>query len=128
MDFAEAIRYAQKGAVDPSEARDPWSKGLLRRSDPVVEEIDGRVYLHARKKSAVDVALVALARRHPKRIDRSDLTGMVQNNGFTLNNARISVSRITKYVDDDGNGRLRLLVTGLKRAETIIHDALKSPN
>jgi hypothetical protein len=122
--LAEAIRYAQKGAVDPSEARD-LVESLAEKKYPVVEVIEGRIYLHAKKKSAVDVALVALARRHPKRMDSNDLISIVKRNGFSLKNARVAVGRIGKFVDDD-DGKLRLLVPGLKRAEEIIGRALEA--
>jgi hypothetical protein len=83
------------------------------------------LYLHARKKSAVDVGLVALARRHPKRLDRKQLVETIKRNGFTLKNAQTAATRIAKLVDDDGKGQLKLLGPGLKRAEEIIGEALK---
>ena len=121
--FAETIRYAQKGAVDPSQARD-LVESLVERKYPVVEEVDGRIYLHAKKKSAVDVGLVILARRYPRRVSRVDLVEAIRRNGFKLANAKVASGRIAKFVDDDGMGRLRLLAPGLKRAEAIIVDAL----
>jgi hypothetical protein len=121
--LAEAIRYAQKGAVDPTTARD-LVESLVERKYPVLEEVDGRIYLHAKKKSAVDVALVALARRFPKRVDRDALIGIIKANGFTEMNAKVAVQRVAKFADDDGKGRLRLLATGLERAESIVGDAL----
>ena len=36
-------------------------ESLIERRYPVIEKIEGRVYLHAAKKSAVEVALVVLA-------------------------------------------------------------------
>jgi hypothetical protein len=123
--LAEAIRYAQKGAVDPSQARD-LVESLVEKKYPVIEEIDGRIYLHAKKKSAVDVALVVLARHHPKRVGTDDLVSIVKSNGFSLKNAKVAVSRIAKFVDNDGSGRLRLLGPGLKNAEKIIGRALEA--
>ncbi|MEX0735387.1 MAG: hypothetical protein WDZ66_00825 [Steroidobacteraceae bacterium] len=123
--LAEAIRYAQKGAVDPSRARE-LVESLVERKYPVVEDVEGRVYFHARKKSAVDVGLVLLARRYPKRVSRENLVEAIRRNGFTLKNSRVAAGRIEKVVDDDGNGQLRLLAPGLKRAEAIIFDALKA--
>jgi hypothetical protein len=122
--LAEAIRYAQKGAVDPTTARD-LVEALVERKYPVLEEVDGRVYLHAKKKSAVDVILVTLARRYPKRVHQSDLVSIVKANGFTEANAKMAVKRAVKYTDDDGGGNLRLLATGLQHAEKIIGDALE---
>jgi hypothetical protein len=91
----------------------------------VIEEVDGRVYLHARNKSAVDVGLVVLARRHPKRVTKDQLLDLIKRNGFTRQNAKVAVVRIGKFADDDGSGGLRLLAPGLMRAEQIIREALK---
>lgn len=120
--LADLIRYAQKGAVDPSDARN-LVETLVEKKYPIVEEIDGRIYLHAKKKSAVDVALVVLARQHPKRMDKAVLAELVRRNGFSANNANLAVTRIGKYVDND-SGRLHLLAPGLKRADEIISSAL----
>lgn len=121
----EAIRYAQKGAVDPSQARESVD-ALTERKYPVIEEVDGRIYLHAKRKSAVDVALVILAQRHPRRVAAEDLVTAIRGNGFSRNNAKTAVGRIKKYVDIDGEGRLRLLTTGLQRAEEVIGRALEA--
>lgn len=93
--LAEAIRFAQKGVVDPSGA-ELMVASLTERRYSVVEKIEGRVYLHAAKKSAVEVALVVLAQQHPRRMSRDDLTGAVKRNGFSQNNATLAVSRIAK--------------------------------
>jgi hypothetical protein len=121
--LGEAIRYSQKGAVDPSEA-ELIVESLAQRQFPIIENIDGRVYLHAGKKSAVEVALVVLAHQHPKRMGREELKAGVRRNGFSGNNAQTAVMRISKYVDEDDGGELRLLSTGLQRAEEIVRAAL----
>jgi hypothetical protein len=117
--LAEAIRYSQKGAIDPSGA-ELVVESLAQRKYPVLEEIEGRIYLHATDKSAPDVAVVVLAQRHPKRMAREELVAAVKRNGFTQENARLAVSRISKLVDEDDDGELRLLAPGLQRAEDII--------
>ena len=120
--LAEAIRYAQKGAVDPSGA-EQLVGSLTERRYSVVEKVDGRVYLHAAKKSARDVALVVLAQQHPKRMDPKELVEAVERNGFTPANAKVAVKRIQTVVDSDGSGAVRLLTTGLGQAEEIIRAA-----
>lgn len=117
--LAEMIRVAQKGAVDLVEAK-TLVDSLVEKKYPLVEEVEGRMYFHLKKKAAPDVALMALARRHPARMGRQDLVETVKRNGFSLNNARVAVTRISKMVDDDGDGNLRLLAPGLKRAEELM--------
>lgn len=100
--LAEAVRYAQKG-VDPSEAKE-LVESLVERKFPAVKDVDGRIYVHAKNKSAADVGLVVLARQHPQRIARGDLVEAIRRNGFTLNNASVAVTRLARLTDDDGTG------------------------
>jgi len=122
--LAEAIRYAQSGAVNPAEAKE-YVESLTEKKYPLMEDIEGRIYFHADKKSAPDVALAILAKKHPRRVHKDVLVDMVRKNHFSLKNAQITLKRISKYVDDDGNGNLRLLAPGLKRAEEIIKQAIQ---
>lgn len=116
--LAELIRVAQKGAVNLDDAK-MLVESLVEKRYPLVEEVDGRMYFHLKCKSAPDVALLALARRHPARMRRREVVDSVRRNGFSLNNARVAVTRINKMVDDDGRGNLRLLAPGLARAEEL---------
>jgi len=117
--LAEMIRLAQKGAVDLSQAN-ALVESLVEKKYPLVENVDGRIYFHVPDKSAVDVALLALAYRYPKRMSKQDLTETIERNGFAATNARMAVQRVSKYVDDDGAGQLRLLAPGLKKAEEVM--------
>ena len=117
--LAEMIRYAQKGAVDLDEAKNLVDT-LVEKRYPLIEEVEGRVYFHYKDKSAVDVALMALAHRYPNRISKEDLSATVRRNGFKRRNAEVAVKRIARFVDDDGTGQLRLLATGLKKAEELM--------
>jgi len=117
--LAEMVRVAQKGVVNLDEAK-TLVDSLVEKKYPLVEEVEGRMYFHLKDKTAPDVALMALARRYPTRMTRPDLVETVKRNGFSLNNARVAVTRISNMVDDDGDGNLRLLATGLKRAEELM--------
>jgi|SRR5579872_1532375 len=123
--LAEAIRYAQKGVVDPSQAK-ALVESLTEKRYPLVEEVDGRLYVHAKKKSAVEVALVVLAQSHPKRVRKSVLIDTIKRNGFSVKNAKMAVNRISNLVDYDDGENLKLLAPGLQRAEEIIKRALES--
>lgn len=117
---AEMIRHAQHGAVDSSAVKEVVDS-LVRKKYPLIEEVNGRMYFHLRKKSAPDVALLALACRYPKRIEKQELVETVKRNGFTDANARMAVKNIARFVDNDGKDRLRLLATGLQKAERIMN-------
>lgn len=117
--LAEAIRLSQKGAVELEQAK-KLVESLTEKKYPLVEEVDGRVYFHLKKKSAPDVALLALAYRYPSRITKQDLVATVRRNGFSEANARVAVQRISKLVDNDGNDQLRVLGPGLRRAEELM--------
>jgi hypothetical protein len=120
--LAEMIRFTQKGMLDTTQAKE-FVESLSARRYPLVEEVDGRVYFHHAKKSAPDVALLALAYRYPKRVPEKELIATVERHGFKAGNAAIAVRRIRKFADDDGRGNLRLLAPGLKRAEHLMNQA-----
>jgi hypothetical protein len=81
------------------------------------------MYFHLKKKSAPDVALLALARRYPKRIEKQELIDTVVRNGFRTRNAQMAVQRVLRFVDNDGSDQLRLLAPGLRKAEQILKSA-----
>ena len=117
--LAELIRLSQKGVMDIEEAK-ALVDSLTTKKYPSIEEIDGRVYFHLRKKTARDVALLALALYHPRRLSKQNLIDTITRNQFTPANARMAVQRILSVVDNDGNDRLRILAPGLKEAEEIL--------
>lgn len=117
--LAELVRYSQKGIINLKQAREIVDS-LTVRKYPLIEEVDGRVYFHHSNMHAPDVALLALSYRYPKRIAEKDLVTIIQRHGFKKPNAQMAVRNIMKLVDDDGQGQLRLLVPGLKKAEEIM--------
>jgi hypothetical protein len=120
--LAEMLRYAQKGVLDHSEAEAAVA-ALIEKKIPSVQNVDGRVYLHSKKKSATDVALVVLHHHHPKRVAKSDLVEAVRRNGFTTQNARVAVDRISRFVDYNHDDDARLLAPGIQKAEEILKRA-----
>lgn len=117
--LAEALRFSQKGSVDPAEAA-RLVDGLTQRKYPLIEEVDGRVYFHLKGASARDIALLTLWHRHPKRVTREQLIATIVRHRFTLSNAKMALSRILDSVDQDADGNLLLLQTGIGRAEGLI--------
>lgn len=120
--LAEMLRLAQKGAVDLSNAK-AIVESLLEKRYAFIENIDGRLYFHLKDKSAVDVALLALAQIHPRRMSKQALIDTVKRNGFKKGNAEVAVQRIAKFADEDGNGELRILATGLQKAEDLMRQS-----
>lgn len=117
--FAEMVRYAQKGAVDLKQAKE-LIEALVVRRYPLIEEVDGRLYFHHRKKTAPGVALLALAYRYPKRMPKDELLATIERHGFKKTNAWMAIRNIRQYVDEDDQVRLRLLAPGIKKAEEIM--------
>ena len=120
--LAEMLRYAQKGAVDQTKARE-LVDALTERRYPLIEEVDGRVYFHLRKASARDIALLTLWHRHPGRMSRSDLVAAIVRHRFKVANANMAVSRLGGLVDEDDKDRLRLLQPGVRMAEQLVESA-----
>jgi len=120
--LAEMIRHAQRGTSDCNDVKNIVDS-LVRRRYPLIEEVDGRTYFHYDRASGVEVALVILFHKYPRRVADDDLVTLLTSNGFTLNNARTAVGRIKRFVDIDCDGRLLLLSPGLRKAEEIIAKA-----
>ena len=89
----------------------------------MIEDVEGRFYLHKPKKSAPHVALVALNACYPGRMSREELVATVRRNGFSEHNARVAVSRIMKLADEDDKEQLRVLAPGRQKAEEIMKEA-----
>ena len=117
--LAETIRFSQKGAIDSARVGHMIS-GLMAKRYPFIEEVDGRIYFHAAKRSARDVGLVALWHRYPERMNRQEVADTIRRHGFKDSNVRAALSRLKLVVDDDGNGNLRLLAPGVGHAEELI--------
>jgi hypothetical protein len=119
--LAELVRLSQKGAVDLEEARE-LVDSLTRKKYPFIEEVDGRVYFHLKKKTAPDVALLALSHAYPGRISKQGLIDTIKLNGFKDDNARKAIQSISQLVDNNGNDQLCLLAPGLRKAEEVIKE------
>lgn len=116
--LAELIRLSHKGALKPDDAAD-MVDGLMEKRYPDIEEIDGRLYVNRDGVSATDVALLLLERRYPARFNREELVSTLVRNNVRKSNARVAVSRIQKYADDDGEGNLKLRANGRQKAAHI---------
>lgn len=118
--LSEMVSFSQKG-LDLAQAKS-IVEGLIKRRFPFTEEIEGRIYVDI-GKSAKEVALLILWTLFPKRMDRAELEASVMRHDYSENNAKVAVSRLARYVDDDGTGNLRLRNSGVKKAEELISRA-----
>jgi hypothetical protein len=117
--LAELLRYSQKGALDQTVVKDLVA-GLVQKKYPWLEDIDGRVRFYLTGLSAREIALLLLWRSYPNRIKRKDLIVAVQRHQVSGAGAAMAVSRLKGVVDEDGDGKLRLLLPGLEESEQII--------
>lgn len=118
--LSEMVRFSQKGkSLEPAQA---IVDGLMKRRFPFAESIDGRVYADI-GDSAKEVALVILYYLYPSRISQEDLIASLVRHPFKKNNAAVAVTRIAQYIDDDGNGMLRLRNSGLRKFEELFAKA-----
>ena len=118
--LSEMVRVSQKG-LDLAQAK-VIVEGLMQRRYPFTEDIDGRVYTDI-AKSAHEAALLILWHVYPARMSSAELIASLVRHDYTYNNANVPVSRLTRFVDNDGIGSLRLRNTGLRRAEALITKA-----
>lgn len=123
--LAEMLRYSQKGLLD-TELVASRIASLNERKFPFMEDVDGRSYFSLKGLSARDVALLALWKIHPARMSKKELIAAAQRHGNSKANAEMGVSRLKGVVDDDGNGNLKLLMSGIEQAEKVIAAKRKS--
>ena len=55
-------------------------------------------------------------------MSREDLIASLIRHDYSENNSNVAASRVSRYVDNDGEGNLRLRNTGLRRADGLIHE------
>jgi len=117
--LGELVRYSQKNAADLQAATEMVAS-INERKLPFSEEIDGRLYFSLKGLSGRDVVLLTLWKIHPRRMGKKELIAAAKRHGNSEANAAVGISRLYKVVDDDGNGSLRLLMSGVKEAEALI--------
>lgn len=123
--LAEMLRFSQKGAM-ATDTVAGLVASLNQRKFPFTENIDGRLYFSLKGLSARDIELLTLWRIHPRRMSRKEPIAAAKRHGNSEANAAVGLSRLNRLVDDDGDGNLRLLITGIQQAEKLI--ASKNPS
>jgi len=90
-----------------------------------MENVDGRVYFHVPRASAREIALLSLWHLHPGRMHYYDLVAAVVRHHFSEANARLAVARLRRVFDQDDEGRLRLLLPGMRAADELMASAVR---
>jgi hypothetical protein len=117
--LAEMIRLSHIGTLKPDDAADVVD-GLIEKRYPDIEDIDGRLYVNLEGLSAPDIALLLLDRKYPGRFSRDELfQALLRHDGIKKSNAQVALTRIKKFIDDDGAGNLKLRANGRKKAADI---------
>lgn len=117
--LAEMVRLAHMGTLRPDDAANVVDS-LMEKRYPDIEEIDDRLYVNRDGLTTPDIALLLLERKYPARFGREELMAtLLRHHGITKNNAKVTMTRIKKFTDDDGQGNLKLRANGRQRATQI---------
>lgn len=122
--LGELVRYAQKGSLKPDDVQ-ALVNGFAEKKYVLMEEVEGRLYLHVPGASGREIALLQLWKKHPKRLRHDDLVAAVMRHNCTEKNAKVSVARLKGVVDVDSDG-LRLLQPGIREAERLLDAAQRA--
>ena len=118
--LAEMARFSQKGSLAPDQAI-KLVQELMEKKYPTFEEIDGRLYINKEGLSALDTGILLLNFKYPNRLNKEYLRDMLIRHHFTGENSRMAISRLSKFVDEDGVGNLKLRGVGRNKADSILN-------
>ena len=118
--LAEMTRFSQKGSLAPDQAIELVEE-LMEKRYPIFEEIDGRLYVNQEGLSAPDTALLLLNFKYPNRVNKEYLKDMLIRHHFTPKNSKIAISRLSKFVDEDADGNIKLRGIGRNKADLILN-------
>jgi len=117
--LAEMVRFSQKGSLAPDQAIELVEE-LMEKRYPIFEEIDGRLYVNKEGLSALDTAVLLLNFKYPNRVNKQYLIDMLIRHNFTSGNSKMAISRLSKFVDEDEGGKLKLRGVGRVKADSIL--------
>jgi HEPN domain-containing protein len=117
--LAEMTRFSQKGSLAPDQAIELVEE-LMENKYPMFEEIEGRLYVNKEGLSALDTAMLLLNFKYPNRVNKQYLIDMLIRHNFTRGNSKMAISRLSKFVDEDEGGKLKLRGVGRVKADSIL--------
>jgi hypothetical protein len=94
---------------------------LTEKKYPIFEEIDGRLYINKEGLSAPETAMLLLNFRYPNRVNKENLIDMLIRHKFTRENSKMAISRLSKYVDEDADGNIKLRGIGRNKADLLLN-------
>jgi len=118
--LAEMVRFSQKGSLEPDQAVKLVQK-LTEKKYPTFEEIDGRLYINKEGLSAPETAMLLLNFKYPNRVSKQNLIDMLIRHRFTRENSKMAIFRLSKYVDEDAEGKVKLRGIGRKKADLLLN-------
>ena len=83
-------------------------------------EYSGRLYVNKEGLSALETAMLLLNFIYPNRVGKQYLTDMLMRHNFTRKNSKMAISRVTKFIDDDAEGNIKLRGIGRVKADSIL--------
>ncbi len=120
--LAELVRIALPGVLEPTAAH-ALVAGIVEPHAPILETVDGLMFLHKKSASAREVVLVRLRGASGERLPREELLGVGKLHGHSEANVRATLSQLrrSRLIHENSEG-IRLLSPGLAEAEHVLRD------
>jgi len=118
--LGEMIRFSSKRDKKPEEAQE-LVETLARKTFPIFENIDGRLYVNIEGLSAEKTAQLILYGLYPSRISEDSLRDLIRRHGFSFKNADMACRRIRPFCDVGKTG-MKLRGLGRQKAEKVLDD------
>jgi len=115
--LSELVRFADKKANPDVSAA--LIESLMEKKHPLIENIEGRMYINCKGLSAKDVGILVLDAVYPKRMSQEMLIDSIKRHGFSKMNAAVAVTRLKNFVDEK-EGKLMLRGLGRSEADSIL--------
>lgn len=115
--LSELVRFADKKTNPDVSAS--LIESLMEKKHPLIENIEGRLYINYKGLSARDIGILILDAAYPKRIAQEALIDFIKRHGFSKGNAAVAVTRLGNLADEK-DGKLMLRGLGRSEADSIL--------
>lgn len=117
--LSETIRFADKGSKNTKVAMGLVTQ-LMDKKFPLLENIDGRIYINAKKVSPLEIGLVILNTVSPKRISKTELADQIIRHGKNRNATSIAMTRLKLYIDENDDCEWKIRANGRQKAAKVL--------